>query len=200
MHTQHGIRRWVLSVLVVLVAASAALGTGHGASAEDDHAPYPIKGYISKEHFKELCEIMGGTFTDGNFNGDTYCDYPDGSSTYCDANGQDCWRDPARQLRPGVEQTYDETAPLYESPTAADAGPSNREQQTPLDPAPVVIGEDDTGGVPTGEQAPSGPATRPRTEPLAPVVDTPASPDAQPAQEPVREAGALVAAPVAEQP
>ncbi len=207
MHTQHGIRRWVLSMLVVLVAASTALGTGSGASAAEDDGTYPIDGYEDAEDFKLMCEIMGGIFGGADHWGRTSCYYPDdGSWTWCDANGQDCVRDPAGLQRPGVEQTYDGTAPLYESPTAADVPPSGG--YTPIGrgefiaPAPTDadVLEGDAVGVPSGEQAPSGPATKPHTEPLAPVVETTASPEAQPVQEPVQEAGAVVAAPVAEQP
>lgn len=127
------------------------------------------------------------------------CHYADGSRTHCDANGQDCWRIPARLQRPGVEQTYDETAPMYESPTVSDAPPSTGRGDI-LDPAPpdAAVVEEDADGVPPGEQAPSGPATKQHTEPLAPVIDTTTSPDAQPVQEPVQEAGAVMAAPVEE--
>jgi hypothetical protein len=205
MHTQHGIRRWVLSVLVVLVAASAALGTGHGASAVEDDGAYPIDGYTSAEDFKLMCEIMDGTYSKDKY-GNTNCEYPDGSWTQCDSNGQDCWRGPARLQRPGVELTYDEPAPLYESPTAADVPPSGgytpigRGEFIEAAPTDAAVLEDGAGGVRTGEQAPSGPATRPHTEPLAPVVDTTTSPDTQPVQVPVQEAGAVVAVPVEEQP
>ncbi len=183
-------------MLVVLVAASAALGTGHGASAVEDDGAYPIDGYTSAEDFKLMCEIMDGTYSKDKY-GNTNCEYPDGSWTQCDSNGQDCWRGPARLQRPGVEQTYDGTAPLYESPTASDAPPSSGRGDV-IEPAPTGadVLEDDADGVPTGEQAPSGPATSSHTEPLAPVVDTTTSPDAQP----VQEAGTVVAAPVAEQP
>lgn len=166
MNWQQLTRRTVLGAAVVLVAASLALGGGHEASAARDDGGYPIDGYVDEEEFKLMCELYDGTFSKDQY-GDTSCHYADGSSTHCDAYGQDCWRIPARQQQPGVEQTYDETGPMVESP---------------------------------GEPAPSGSATRPHTEPLVPVVDTITSPDAQPVQEPIQEAGAVMMAPVAEQP
>jgi hypothetical protein len=69
---------------VVLVAASAALGSGHGANAESK----PRDDYGSKAAFKLECELLGGTFIDDGFS--TVCTISGVGSVVCDANGNNC--------------------------------------------------------------------------------------------------------------
>ena len=98
MQGQPKTRRLILGALVVMVAASTALGGAAGASAAD---ATKRPDYGGKAGFKLECEALGGTFSEDGI-GNTNCHWPDGGWTQCDANGNDCWYTP-RQVPSGVQ-------------------------------------------------------------------------------------------------
>jgi hypothetical protein len=107
MHKQRGTSRrnfGALVVLVVLVAA-AALGSGDGASAAKNDGGRPRPDYGSKELFKAECELLGGVFTEAL--GYTYCHHNSGT-VVCDANGNNCTSHSTSGRRPpGGANSYD---------------------------------------------------------------------------------------------
>jgi hypothetical protein len=123
MQEQRGTRRWLLGVLVLLLAASTALGDGTRARAADN-GPYQRPDYGSREEFRLMCELYGGTFF-----ADLYriaCYIPGFGWIDCDNDGKDCWVTPeARPRRPGGPNQYDgsidEVAPGDDSSVAAPA-------------------------------------------------------------------------------
>jgi hypothetical protein len=79
MERQQVRRRIVLSVVAVALALP-----GLGASAAEDDG-----GFYDKAQFQGTCEDFGGIFTDTR-DGNTWCQWDDGSQTVCDDDGQDC--------------------------------------------------------------------------------------------------------------
>ena len=79
MERQQVRRRIVLSVVAVALALP-----GLGASAAEDDG-----GFYDKAQFQGTCEDFGGIFTDTQ-DGNTWCQWDDGSQTVCDDDGQDC--------------------------------------------------------------------------------------------------------------
>jgi hypothetical protein len=79
MERQQVRRRIVLSVVAVTLALP-----GLGASAAEDDG-----GFYDKAQFQGTCEDFGGIFTDTQ-DGNTWCQWDDGSQTVCDDDGQDC--------------------------------------------------------------------------------------------------------------
>jgi hypothetical protein len=124
MERQQVRRRIVLSVVAVALALP-----GPGARAVEDDG-----GFYDKAQFQGTCEDFGGIFTDTQ-DGNTWCQWDDGSQTVCDDDGQDCHDIPrtAQTVAPidaplvAVDETQTVApveAPLQttaEAPTAASA-------------------------------------------------------------------------------
>jgi hypothetical protein len=131
MHEPHSSRRVILKFLVVMVMASAALGSGQGASAGNT---VPAPPYNSAASFKTYCEAGEGKFTpEIEGNNKTSCKWPNkGGTTDCDANGKNC--------------TWTSFAPVPD-----DEGPLDETLVDPL--APVV--QDGTGSPSPGVDSPT---------------------------------------------
>jgi hypothetical protein len=106
MHELRATRRPIIATLLVLMAA-ATLGTGSGASAADD-GPYRRPDFGSREEFRSMCELYGGTFFADSYR--IACYIPGYGWIDCDNDGKDCWITPESWQRPwppGGENQYD---------------------------------------------------------------------------------------------
>jgi hypothetical protein len=124
MHEQRATRRPIIATLVVLTAA-ITLGAGYEARAADD-GPYRRPDFNSREEFRSMCQLEGGTFFADLSR--IACYIPGFGWIDCDNDGKDCWVTPEswQQPRPpGVGNEYDgsidEVAPGDQPSVAAPA-------------------------------------------------------------------------------
>jgi hypothetical protein len=93
-------------------------------------APQPVPDHESKQVFKNVCDSLKGTWSEGKFS--TSCTYPDGDIEVCDENGKNCTYHPAA----GSEQTPDHPLQDFGGPGGPDDTGGVYVEETPTESPP----------------------------------------------------------------
>ena len=122
MNRQHGTRRMILGALVVMVAATTALGAGRDAGAVHiDKLP----DYGNTDLMAWECSLMEGEFSQSGSS--TSCTLSHGAHE-CDQNGKDCWYVPIER-----QQTSEEPVVAPGGAGAAGSGNAGQSVSAPDD-------------------------------------------------------------------